>query len=493
MRNSKRFLGIDIGTSSVKMLLVDDTIEIVDSVKLDCEISQPKAGWREVEPKRWLDLVMQGFKILLSKHDPKTIQAIGITGQMHTTVFLDREGNSIRPAILWDDIRSRELVDRLKTDLKGKEDCVGICKILSTGTSTANLLWLKENEPHHFKQISKFLISPDYIVYKLTGNCTMDYCGASTSCLYDIYSRAWSHTMRALLELKEDFYPIINPACQCAGKILKKWAEELGISEDVMVITGTGDNLTTAVNTGCIGKGNTAISLGTSGIIMAERKQIDSDAKGKPILFSLFGTEFSYLLQGAIQSNGTAYDWWMKDILGYADHRRINEAFHCAERKPNLLFYPHLIGEKTIHADPMVKGAFIGLSLDITKEDMMLAVIEGLCFGYKELAEKMQIALDQNKGLFVVGGGSNSDIWVQTLANIMNVKVLQTTDRVSPAYGIALLSMLANGQKNVLEKMHSRLLAESKTYYPDKELTEFYQSKYEKYVKIYAALNEVLL
>ncbi|NMD37688.1 MAG: xylulokinase [Christensenellaceae bacterium] len=489
MNNDRLFIGIDVGTSSIKTVLINGKKEVLAQKQADYEISQPYIGWREIDPEIWYSLVVKLLKELLSDYSRENVDAIGITGQMHTVVFLDKNGKSIRPAILWDDIRTKEVVLEMREQIEGIKSLSYISKTLSTGSPAVNLYWLKKEEKDNFEKIYKFLIAPDYLVYKFTNNYNIDYCGASTSCLYDIKQKKWSEEIKKLLSLKDYNYPEIRAAGKSAGNITKELAEELNLRPDVIVATGTGDNPATAVSSGCLGQGHPVISLGTSGILISERKTINKNAKGKVILFSFDNINFTYLVQGAIQSNGSAYDWFQKDILKlnykYADQKTSEASFH-----KNLIFYPHLNGEKTIYSDPDIKGAFLGLSTNIKKEDMMLALIEGLCFGYRELADKMLVDFNKSQRLRVVGGGAKSHVWLQTLSNILNTPLDQMKGTVSSAVGVALIALYCSGHETV-ESLSEGIVKVNKTFFPDKTMVEQYNKKYQIYKKVYKALKNV--
>ncbi len=489
MEKDRLFIGIDIGTSSIKAVLINGKKEVLDQKQADYEISQPHIGWREIDPNIWYNLVVDLLKKLLSSWNAKNVAAIGITGQMHTVVFLDKNGNSIRPAILWDDIRTKDSVIEMKKQIEENSNLNYISKTISTGSPAANLYWLKNKEKLNFKKLCKFLIAPDYLVYRFTNNYTIDYCGASTSCLYNIKQKKWSDEIKKLLSLTDDNYPEIKGAGQISGTITKELALELNLKPDVVITTGTGDNPATAVSSGCLGQGHPVISLGTSGILINERKTINHNAKGKIILFSFDNNNFTYLVQGAIQSNGSAYDWCQKDILDL-DYKYADEIILKAKFHKNLIFYPHLNGEKTIYSDPNIKGAFLGLSTNIKKEDLLLAVIEGLCFGYRELANKMLVDFSKSERLRAVGGGAKSPVWLQTLANVLNTPIDQMKGTVSPAVGVALIALYCSGHKPV-ESLSDGVIEVNKTFYPEENTVKLYDKKYRLYKKVHKALSSI--
>jgi xylulokinase len=490
--DKRYFLGVDLGTSSIKIVLIDEDKEVLAQHTENYTISSPDFGWREIDPAVWFNCMAKGMDDLFTRYDPRKVEAIGITGQMHTIVMLDEAGNSIRPALMWDDIRARDLIPELREKFAGRPDCAYMEKNISTGSPAANLYWLRRFEYHNFIRVRKFLIAPDYLVYRLTGTYGADYSEASTSCLYDIQERQWSPFMRDLLELDETVYPEVRGSAIIAGPVTTGIAQRFSMRNDVKVLTGMGDNPATALLTGCLGQGYPVISLGTSGVVMKETTKLVNDAKGKTILFSLDDHYFSYLVQGALQSNGGSFKWWIHSIMGIDDFSAIDSLLqNYPMRKSDLLFFPHLLGEKTLFSDPDIRGAFIGLSTLTTREDMMYAVIEGLCYGYRELMESMRIDLHQCAGLRIVGGGAQNKVQAQILANVLNVVVEQMDGIVSPAFGIALLAAHTCGFIPSFDQIVHDTIKVKEIIGPQAEMTGICQKKYTHYKKIYPALKTI--
>ncbi|MBP1920464.1 xylulokinase [Youngiibacter multivorans] len=484
------YLGVDIGTSSAKMVVIDQKGDTIAQCSREYSFDQPKQGWKEIDPDVWYVEVMKGLKDMLALVDRKRIKGIGITGQMHTVIFMGKDGKSIRPAIMWNDNRTKECLAELKENIKKVGDQPFIEKIISTGSPAANLYWLKLNEPDNFKLLHKFLIGPDYLVYRFTGKMTTDYCEASTSSLYDIERRVWSKAVAELIGLSENVYPQIKGSSEQAGLILDEVAEELGLSKGLAIITGTGDNPATGVSSGCFSNTSPILSLGTSAVLMFRRSELDLDAKGKNILFSADGKLVHILNQGVVQSAGNSYSWISKEILEIEEFGKGTEEISIDRLGENqVLFYPHLAGEKTIYGDPALKGAFIGLTLDTKRMDLLIAVMEGVSFGIRQLMDEMKLAhLDV---LRVTGGGSNSTVWMQILSDILNVKVETILAGSGASQGVALLSAYANGEFTSLDEIGGKAIKANKTYYPRSYNTSLYDDQYRKYRKIYTALKAI--
>lgn len=486
----KLFIGVDLGTSALKLVLIDESKKIVHQISEVYDAERPDSGWNEIDPEIWFASMLRGMKKLLNLTGGKAVQAIGITGQMHTLVMLDKDGRSVRPAIMWNDTRTKEMIPLMKNRIVHFQNGEYLAQTISTGSPAAGLYWMHENEPANFKRISKFLIGPDYLVYRLTGKYTTDYCEASTSCLFDLSKQKWSDEMRNLIGITEDMYPEIGGSAECAGVIKAEYAHQLGLNDDVTVLIGTGDNPATAVSTGCLGMGYPVISLGTSGVFMMPFRENRKLEKGKVILFSFDGNEYDYLVQGVVQSNGSTIDWWVKTIMGMEDFSQIDQLVSPDRLKySRLLFYPHLMGEKTIYADPNLHGAFINIGMENDRGDMLCAVIEGLCMSFRELAEEMNLPLTES--VKVVGGGSRSRTWMQIMANTLGIKIEQMDGTISPAFGIALLAAYNRGCISSREKISDGTMNIKQTFLPDPSMKECVEEKYKHYLRICQGLSYI--
>lgn len=490
----KYYIGIDIGTSSAKLLLVNETGEVIRESSRVYKVLEPRPGWKEIEPDIWIYAVEEAMGELLSNIETKNVKAIGVTGQMHTVVFLNKDGKSIRPALMWNDTRTASLVASMKEKIQNIPKISYISNIISTGSPAANLFWLKENEPQQFEKINKFLIGPDYIVYCLTGKYQTDYCEASTSSLCDLEQGKWSQEMRKLCGFSETIYPKIRGSAEIVGNIKREWQEKYNLRADVKVITGTGDNPAAAIATGCFLKKYPVLSLGTSGVLMFPKDKIEFSAKGKNILFSFDGKSIMVLVQGVVQSCGSSVAWWMNQILNTKDYNEETDEINIEKLGENsLLFYPHLVGDKTIYANPNLRGGFFGIGTETTRKDMTLAVIEGICFGVKQLTEIMNIPREKLEGLKVMGGGSKNEIWMQILADILDVEVVQLEGVSGAGYGVALTAAVASSSNISMEQILDYSVKMKKTFSPREYNVKLYWEKYKKYKKIYEAMQQVFV
>lgn len=481
----KYYIGIDMGTSSIKAVLVDELGGIAAQAADEYDYAVPEEEWREIDPAVWvqgLDRCMLHLREAAGAEAMGQAAGIGVTGQMHTTCFLDAAGESIRPAIMWNDNRAVPLVQELKERLRGTAaDC--IASIISSGSPAVNLCWLQRAEPEGFRRLHKFLIGPDYLVYYLTGHFGTDYCEASTSSLFDLHARRWSEEIWQLIGLRPEQYPEIRGSGITAGTVRPELAVKWGLSAAVRVVTGTGDNAAAAVATGAEGQGFAVMSLGTSGVLVFTREALDTSLRGKNILFSPDGRHFKWLVQGVLQSCGRTVNWWIRKILGEDD---LAAAFAKVDLQRaaslNLLFYPHIMGDKTLYGDTGLRGAFLGLSETHTREDLLLAVMEGMAFATREMIERMGVPPRQLSPLRFTGGGARNRLWLQIMASVLNVPVRQMSGNSSAGYGAALLAM---------EKPLPPADEGQEIIYPVKKLLACYQKKYNNYLRIHCALSSV--
>lgn len=486
------YIGFDLGTSSVKLCLTDENGSLIKEVSRSYEVLQPAPGWKEIAPEIWWKNSCEAMLELLNGVDGKLIKGIGVTGQMHTLILMDEDGEVVRPALMWNDTRTASLVPGMLDAIRETE--IGyLCRILSTGSPAANMLWVKENEPSNYSKIRKFLIGPDYMVYRLTGTYGTDYCEASTSSMYDTVRKCWSPIMQEILGLPDDVYPEVKGSAEVAGVILPELAERFGINLKASVIVGTGDNPAASIPTGCLGRHYPVFSMGTSGVLMFPRKELDYTAKGKNILFGFDREHCNILVQGVVQSCGSTFSWWNRDIMETVGYKHIDSLFDIGKLGENsLLFYPHLTGDKTIYADPLLRGAFIGLSTDTTRNDMTLAVMEGIAFALKQLAQELHLEDTKLDELKVIGGGSKSRVWMQILADVMGLTIAQMGGEGGAGYGMALLAAYACGEIGSIEQISDHAVEVKEHFYPRAYNVALYEEKYKRYLQIHDGLKAVL-
>ena len=377
------YIGIDLGTSAVKLLLMDEKGSIKNIVSKEYPLYFPNPGWSEQKPEDWYEQVMAGLKDLIKDADKSQVAGISFGGQMHGLVILDENDNVIRPALLWNDGRTFEETDYLNEKIGKDKLSEYTANIAFTGFTAPKILWVKNKEPENFKKIKKIMLPKDYIAYKLTGvNCT-DVSDASGMLLLDVKNRSWSKEMCDICGITVDMLPKLYESYECVGTVKEDIAAELGIPATCKVAAGAGDNAAAAVGTGTVGDGNCNISLGTSGTIFISSKNFGVDKYNA--LHSFDHADGSYHLMGCMLSAASCNKWWMDDIIGTDDYAGQQKDITDDKLGNNHVFFlPYLMGERSPHNNPNARGTFIGLTMDNTRTDMTQAVLEGVAFALRD-------------------------------------------------------------------------------------------------------------
>ena len=486
--SEKLYIGIDLGTSAVKLLLMDQNGKIHNIVSKEYPLYFPYPGWSEQKPEDWYEQSVAGLKELIADCDKDQIAGIGFGGQMHGLVALDKEDQVIRPAILWNDGRTTKQTDYLN-EMIGKETLSEYtANIAFAGFTAPKILWMKENEPENFAKIEKIMLPKDYLAYRLSGTSCTDYSDASGMLLLDVKNRRWSKEMMDICGIKEEQLPQLFESYEVVGCIKPELASELGISPEVKIVAGAGDNAAAAVGTGTVGEGGCNISLGTSGTIFISSKEFQVDEFNA--LHSFDHADGGYHLMGCMLSAASCNKWWMEEILKTKDFGKEQE--NIVKLGENQVFYlPYLMGERSPHNDPQARAVFMGMSMDTTREEMTQAVLEGVAFGLRdslEVARSLGIKIERTK---ICGGGAKSPLWKKIIANVMNLKVDVIESEEGPGYGGAMLAAVGCGEFESVEAAASKLVKVIDTVEPEPELVAKYEERYQKFRQIYPALKNI--
>ena len=484
------YIGIDLGTSAVKLLLMDEKGSIKNIVSKEYPLYFPNPGWSEQKPEDWYEQVMAGLKDLIKDADKSQVAGISFGGQMHGLVILDENDNVIRPALLWNDGRTYEETDYLNEKIGKDKLSEYTANIAFTGFTAPKILWVKNKEPENFKKIKKIMLPKDYIAYKLTGvNCT-DVSDASGMLLLDVKNRSWSKEMCDICGITVDMLPKLYESYECVGTVKEDIAAELGIPATCKVAAGAGDNAAAAVGTGTVGDGNCNISLGTSGTIFISSKNFGVDKYNA--LHSFDHADGSYHLMGCMLSAASCNKWWMDDIIGTDDYAGQQKDITDDKLGNNHVFFlPYLMGERSPHNNPNARGTFIGLTMDNTRTDMTQAVLEGVAFALRdslEVARSLGINIERTK---ICGGGAKSPLWKKIIANVMNLKVDVIESEEGPALGGAMLAAVANGEYASVKDAADAIVKIVDTVEPTPELVDRYEKKYQQFKQIYPACKPV--
>jgi len=481
------YIGVDLGTSALKLVMMNSKGELVKSVSKEYPLYFPRSGWSEQKPTDWFLAVKEGLKELAASADEK-IGGISFGGQMHGLVILDKDDNVLRPAILWNDGRSTEETDYLNNVI-GKEKLSKLtANIAFAGFTAPKILWVKENEPELFAKISKIMLPKDYISYMLSGSFATDYSDASGMLLLDVKNKKWSSEMIEICGISENMLPKLFESFEVVGDIKPELAKELGLNEDIKIIAGAGDNAAAAIGTGTVGEGACNISLGTSGTIFISSQNFGVDKYNA--LHSFAHSDGKYHLMGCMLSAASCNKWWMEDILKTKDFSKEQENIdNLGENK--VFFLPYLMGERSPHNDPAARGTFIGMSMDTRREDMTLAILEGVIFGLRDSLEVARSLGIEIKKTMICGGGAKSALWKKLVANIMNVEVEVPVSEEGPGFGAAILAAVGCNEYESVEAATKSIIKIKERIQPEPELVAKYEKKYQKFRKIYPALKGI--
>ena len=482
------YIGIDLGTSSVKLLLMDELGVIHQQVTREYPLEFPQPGWSQQAPEDWKDAVLSGLQELTANCDKRQIAGIGTGGQMHGLVVLDRDDNVIRPAILWNDGRTAAQVDYLNGVIGKQKLSAWTANIAFAGFTAPKILWMRENELENFARIAKIMLPKDYVNYVLTGVHCCDYSDASGMLLLDVAHKRWSKEMLDLCGITEAQMPALFESYETVGTLKPEIAQLLGFPQDVKVCAGAGDNAAAAVGTGVVGDGGCNISLGTSGTVFISSKKFGVDVSNA--LHAYAHADGGYHLMGCMLSAASCNKWLMDDILRTKDYAGEQAPITDDKLGTNhVYFLPYLMGERSPINDTNARGAFIGMSMDTSRADMTQAVLEGVAFAIRdsvEVAKSLGIPLESS---MLCGGGAKSPLWRRILANVLNMPLTIPASEQGPGMGGAMLAMVACGAYASVAEVCQKLVTVSETVAPDPEIAARYEARYRQFRLIYPALK----
>lgn len=480
------YIGVDLGTSAVKLLLMNEAGHIEKIVSREYPLSFPHSGWSEQNPYDWYDKTLDGLKELLSECDKSLVDGISFGGQMHGLVTLDAQDEVVRPAILWNDGRTTEETAYLNEQI-GRERLTGYtANIAFAGFTAPKILWMQKNEPDLWAKVKKIMLPKDYLAYRLSGTFCTDYSDASGMLLMDVKNKCWSKEMMEICHVSREQLPDLHESFEVVGTLKKEIASELGVPETVKVIAGAGDNAAAAVGTGTVGANHCNLSLGTSGTLFVSSDKFGVDEHNA--LHSFAHADGGYHLMGCMLSAASCNKWWMDEILKTKDYAGEQKGIQTLGE--NQVFYlPYLMGERSPHNNPDARAMFVGMSMDTTREDMTLAVLEGVAFGLRdslEVARSLGIRIDSSR---ICGGGAKSPLWRQIIAAVMDVKLEIIESEEGPGYGAAILAAVGCGTFESVESACEKLVKVIDTVEPDPVLVQKYEEKYQKFKQLYPIMK----
>ena len=484
------YIGVDLGTSAVKLLLMDEKGEIKNVISREYPLFFPHPGWSEQNPEDWKKAVLEGIPELLKGQDASQVAGIGAGGQMHGLVVLDENDEVIRPAILWNDGRTQKQVDYLNEDIGRDVLSERTANIAFAGFTAPKILWMRENEPELFARIRKIMLPKDYINYILTGVHCTDYSDASGMLLLDVKNRCWSREMLDLCGITEDQMPKLFESYECVGTLKPEIAACLGLPASVRVAAGAGDNAAAAVGTGTVGEGGCNISLGTSGTVFISSEHFGVDPHNA--LHSFDHADGGYHLMGCMLSAASCNKWLMENVLGTSDFAA-EQAPITDDRLGNngVFFLPYLMGERSPINDVLARGTFTGMTMDTGRVDMVQAMLEGVAFAIRdsvEVARSLGIQINRSN---ICGGGAKSPLWKKIMANVLNIELDSSESEQGPGMGGAMLAMVACGAYPTVKAACDAIVHVTSTVKPDPEIAARYEKRYSQFRGIYPALKPV--
>jgi len=487
-------LGLDIGTSGVKALLVSPKGKIISSKTVSYPLTTPHSGWAEQSPSDWWEATVKVIKETVSNNpiDPNQIKGISLSGQMHSSVFLDRQMEVIRPAILWSDTRTSEQCKEIYTKVGGLNQLIHyVSNPALEGFTAPKILWLKENEPENYKKVKYILLPKDYIRYRLTGELFTEVSDAAGTLLFDVTKKRWSTSLLEKLEIDQNLLPPVLNSFDLAGKITQSIAEKTGLKFGTPVVAGGADNACGAVGSGITEEGRVMVSIGSSGVVLAQTDNPQADQEGRIHLFN-HACPNSWYMMGVMLSAGMSYEWLQKKLFNRSlDYTKLDQlAEEIEPGSEGLIFLPYLYGERTPHNDAHARGVYFGISGKHDQRHFTRAVLEGVTFALKDSLELIKDKGVKIKEIRAIGGGAKSRVWQQILADILGEEINLLNVEEGPALGAALIAGVGVGVYSSFAEAVNRIIKVKKNIAPGIQNSEKYNHYYQLYKKLYYSLKE---
>ena len=486
-------IGIDLGTSAVKLLLMDRSGKVVQEVSKTYPLIQESHGYSEQDPQAWVEQTVAGLSEMMN-HFPgnaEDIEGISFSGQMHGLVLLDDHNEVLRNAILWNDTRTTAQCQEIY-DVIGNDRLLEITQNPALeGFTLPKLMWVKEHEPNIYSKAKTFLLPKDYLRYKLTGELHMDYSDASGTLLLDIHTNNWSEDMCQALGIDSDLCPPLIGSYEQTGTVLPEMASITGLSASTRVFAGGADNACGAIGSGILEEGKTLCSLGTSGVVLSYEASHDKEFGGKVHYFN-HGAPDAYYTMGVTLAAGYSLSWFKEVFAKEESFEDLLAEVDSVQPGANgLMFTPYISGERTPHADASIRASFIGMDSSHQRKDFVRAVMEGITFSLHE-----SINLFRNNGKTIdtivsTGGGTKNEHWLQMQADIFNADIVKLSSEQGPGVGAAMLAAYGCGWFDSLKQCADKFLQIEKTYLPNEENVQIYEELFGIYQHVYEQTREL--
>jgi xylulokinase len=495
-------LGIDIGTSGTKTLICDEDGKVLATATAEHPISSPKPGWSEQDPLDWWDATCAATKAVLRKArlKPTDIGGIGLSGQMHGSVFLGDGEKPLRPAILWNDQRTAQQCAEIEQKAGGRERLIQmVANPALTGFTAPKILWVRENEPRVYAKTKHILLPKDYIRFRMTGEYASEMSDASGTLLLDVAHRRWSDELLGILEIDKSLMPRLHESPEVTGTLHESGARALGLRPGIPVVGGAGDNAAGAVGNGVVSAGIVFATLGTSGVVFAHSDTPALDPRGR-VHTMCHAVPGKWCVFGCMLSAGGSFQWFRNTLgqeeVALAKKQKVDPyelLIAGAQRAPRgsegLFFLPYLTGERCPYPDPLARGGWIGITARTTRDMLIRSLVEGVTCGMRdalEIIEEMQIPVSQVRA---GGGGARSDFWQQLQADIYKQPIVLTNATEGPAYGVAILAGVGTGVWGSVEEAAKSSIKQTKKVAPNRKAAEYYDRYYATYHKLYGDLK----
>jgi xylulokinase len=496
-------LGIDIGTSGTKTLLCDEKGRVLATATAEHAIYAPKPGWSEQIPEDWWTAACNATKAVLKKAKvkPTDVSAIGLSGQMHGSVFLGDGEKALRQALLWNDQRTAKQCAEIESKAGGRAALISlVANPALTGFTAPKILWLRENEPKTYAKVKHILLPKDYIRFRMTGEYATEVSDASGMLLLDVVNRKWSDRLLSLLDIDKSLLGKLYESQEVTGTLSRSAAEQLGLVQGIPVVGGAGDQAAGAVGGGVVAPGIVSAAMGTSGVIFAHADKPTLDPKGR-VHTMCHAVPGKWCVFGCMLSAGGSFQWFRNHLgeseIALAKKKKIDpyellvaEAKAAPAGCEGLFFLPYLTGERCPHPDPNARGGWIGLTARSTRQMMIRSLLEGVTFGMRDALEIIRSMGCEVSQARASGGGSRSTFWRQLQADIYKTPIVLTNATEGPAYGVALLAGVGTGVWKSVEEACKSTIKQTTKVPPKKKASDLYDKQYAVYDKLYFDLKD---
>ena len=493
------YLGIDVGTSGTKTLLINESGQVLAESDSGYPLHQPRPGWTEQDPEDWWKATVKTVRAVMkkSKCKPDDVKAIGLSGQMHGSVFLDKNQEVIRNALLWNDQRTSAECDEITSAAGGRKALIKmVANPALTGFQAPKILWLRNNEKRNFDKLTTVLLPKDEIRRRLTGELASEVSDASGTLLLDVVRRTWSKKLLGKLDLDSSLLPPVVESDEVTGTLTADAAKKLGLTTQCKVVGGAGDCAAGAVGNGVVKKGVLSTSIGTSGVMFVHSDEPQYDAGGRLHTFC-HAVNGKWHMMGVNLTSGGSLQWWVESVLqglqGITGNKTYSAATSEAEKAAvgsgGLIFLPYLNGERTPHADPNARGAFVGMNLTHKRADLTRSVMEGITFALKDSLDIIESLDVPVREIRASGGGSKNPFWRQMQADMFGKKITSLTVEQGPAFGVALLAAVGDGAYRNIESACKATIEIAEKTSPNRSAVKQYDQLFPVYRQLYQDLK----